>query len=39
MPDTATHVLLQERAAARELYALPEVDGYFDDQQHFQEIK
>ncbi|EFJ45378.1 hypothetical protein VOLCADRAFT_105930 [Volvox carteri f. nagariensis] len=30
---------LQARADRRELFALPEINGYFDDEKHFQEIR
>jgi hypothetical protein len=30
---------LQARARAREVFELPEVSGYFDDQDHFKAIK
>ncbi|GLI58515.1 hypothetical protein VaNZ11_000251 [Volvox africanus] len=30
---------LQARADRRELFVLPEISGYFDDQKHFQEIR
>ncbi len=29
----------QGRANRRELYALPEISGFFDDEKHFEEIK
>jgi hypothetical protein len=32
-------VMLQARARAREVWELPEVNGYFDDQDHFKVIK
>ena len=32
-------VLLQDRARTGELYELPEVDGYFDDREHYDDIK
>lgn len=30
---------MQARARRRELFHLPVIDGYFDDQEHFKRIK
>lgn len=35
----ALYALPQDRANRGELYFLPDITGYFDDQTHFQQIK
>jgi hypothetical protein len=39
VPAALACTTLQERSQAGELYALPEVQGFFDDQEHFKLIK